>query len=192
LDPEFDAYSRPDELLAVVDENDVEIGGERRDVIHRMNLLHRAIHLIVTNSRGEILIQKRSSLKDTYPLHWECVGGHLAPGEQYEAAALREIREELGIEVPEVHEVGKLKACSETGWEFITVFLARTDMAPNPNAGEVIATEWIIPQALERELAESDSARGRRRLFSPSFVHTLRQTNVLSMLAQGAKGLFGE
>ncbi len=73
-------FTDPAELLAVVDEHDNEIGAERRDVIHRDNLLHRAIHLFIFRPTGKLLLQQRSAAKDRYPLHWECVGSDLSPG----------------------------------------------------------------------------------------------------------------
>jgi len=61
-------------------------------------LVHRAVHVLVVNAAGELLLQKRSARKDIQPGKWDTsVGGHLEPGESYFAAALREMREELGL-----------------------------------------------------------------------------------------------
>ena len=55
--------SDPNELLAVVDENDEPVVPRNRATIHRDNLLHRAVHILLFNSRGELLLQKRSTAR---------------------------------------------------------------------------------------------------------------------------------
>jgi isopentenyldiphosphate isomerase len=61
-------------------------------------LVHRVAHVLMFNSRGELYLQKRAANKDIQPGKWDTsVGGHLDPGETYKQAAVREMREELGI-----------------------------------------------------------------------------------------------
>jgi len=170
---DVDDWNRPDEILAVVDANDREIGGERRDVIHARDLLHRAVHVFVFGRDGRLLLQQRSAQKDTYPLHWECVGGHLSPGEKYREAAGREVQEELGVPAGDLHFLIKLCACRETGWEFIEVYRAVIESDPLPHPAEVIAVEWAKPGAVLREIANNG------RLFSPSFLHSVGKSGVL-------------
>ena len=175
--PFFDGDgNRPDELLAVVDGEDRETGAERRDVVHARGLLHRAVHVVLTGPDGRVLIQKRSALKDTFPLHWECVGGHLGPGEAYADAARREVREELGVDAADFERVAVIEASPVTGFEFLHVFRATLADVPVPEPTEVIAVEWIEPIMLAREVAEG------RREFSPSFVHTLRRIGWLDQV----------
>jgi isopentenyl-diphosphate delta-isomerase len=84
--------------LNIVDENDNVIGIERRDVIHREGLLHREIHVWFFTPKGEILFQHRAKDKDTYPdLLDATVGGHVEIGDSYEDTALKETKEETGI-----------------------------------------------------------------------------------------------
>jgi isopentenyl-diphosphate delta-isomerase type 1 len=87
------------EMLSVVDENDKLIKGEERKIVHSSTLWHRGIHVFVFNNKGELLIQLRSSTKDKYPNTYDCsISGQVSFGENYEATALRELEEELGIE----------------------------------------------------------------------------------------------
>ena len=66
--------------------------------MHREGLKHRAIHVLVFNARGEIFLQKRSMTKDTFPGAWDSsASGHLDSGEDYDACAVRELREEFGL-----------------------------------------------------------------------------------------------
>ena len=46
---------------------------------------------------GRVLLQKRTHDAPTYPNQWGSFGGHSEPGEAPEAAAIREIKEELGL-----------------------------------------------------------------------------------------------
>lgn len=113
------------EEFDVVDENDNVTGTELRSVVHEKNLLHRAVHILVFNNAGELLLQKRSAWKDREPSKWDSsAAGHLEPGESYTDGAARETEEELGIRC-ELKPIGKIRACSNTGQEFVEVFTAR-------------------------------------------------------------------
>lgn len=160
-------HTDPAELLAVVDSSDNEIGAERRDIIHRDHLLHRAIHLFIFRPDGQLLLQQRSPQKDMYPLHWECVGGHLSPGEKYHDCAIREAHEELGIYLDEITEITKLNAGPRTDFEFITVYTATTASPVNPDPAEIIATDWHTPAQWLQEI------KTQSRLFSPTLIHTI-------------------
>ena len=62
-------------------------------------LYHLVVHVWIRNSRGEYLISKRSADRPTFPLMYECVGGSALAGEDSLTAALREVIEEVGIEL---------------------------------------------------------------------------------------------
>ena len=113
------------ERFNVVDEDDRVTGTELRSVVHAKNLLHRAVHILVFNEAGELFLQKRSAWKDREPSKWDSsAAGHLEPGESYAVGAARETEEELGIRC-ELKPLGKIRACSNTGQEFVEVFTAR-------------------------------------------------------------------
>ncbi len=82
-----------------VDEKDNELGIVSRDKAHAEGLLHRIAVVYLVNDKGEILVQERLSGRLDHS-----VGGHVDPGETYELAALRELKEELGIENRELKE----------------------------------------------------------------------------------------
>ncbi len=88
-----------EELLEVVNERGEVIGTASRQQIHGNNrLLHRVVHLLVFDTRGRLLLQKRSERKDVAPGRWDTsVGGHVGLGEDIEEALRREAEEELGI-----------------------------------------------------------------------------------------------
>ena len=126
LDPAAVTPAQHDgEQFDVVDENDNVIATRPRSEVHEKNLLHRAVHILVFNQQGELLLQKRSAWKDREPSKWDSsAAGHLEPGETYEAGAIRETEEELGIR-PKLTPLGKIRACSNTGQEFVEVFTAQ-------------------------------------------------------------------
>ena len=91
------------EHFDIVDENNNLLGKKKsRADVHRDGDWHREIHVFVLNKNNEFLCNKRSATKDFFPNHWDTVcGGHVDPGETYESAALRELKEEIGINANE-------------------------------------------------------------------------------------------
>ncbi len=121
------AQSPETEVFDVVDEHDQVLRQETRSAVHAQNLRHRAVHVFVFNRKGEIFLQRRSALKDRHPGVWDSsASGHLDAGESYDACAVRELQEELGISAtPSV--LARLDACPQTGWEFVQVYLAEVE-----------------------------------------------------------------
>lgn len=86
------------ELLYVVDEYDVAIPPRPRHETHALGLWHRTAHIWIINDKKQLICQKRSINKDQYPGLWEpFVGGHIGPGDDYFAGAVKEVIEETGI-----------------------------------------------------------------------------------------------
>ncbi len=138
------------EMFCVVDADDCVIGAEPRDYVHVNNLRHRAIHVLISNRKGEIFLQRRSIWKDMHPGRWDSsTSGHVLPGESYEQAAHRELREEIGIDC-QLEPIGKLPCSAATGWEFIAVFRGRHEgpfsLAPlEIETGAFFALDQIHP-----------------------------------------------
>jgi len=93
--------STSEEWLPLVDANGVPQGKARRCDVHgNPALLHPVVHCLVCNANGAILLQLRSASKDVQPGRWDTsVGGHVGVGEAIESAVVREISEEIGIDV---------------------------------------------------------------------------------------------
>jgi isopentenyldiphosphate isomerase len=87
------------ELFIVVDEFDKILGYRTRAECHRdKSLIHRVVGLILYDSEGKLLLQKRSLSKDMEAGKWSiAVAGHVRKGQTYEEAMQRELSEELGI-----------------------------------------------------------------------------------------------
>jgi len=119
--------STPNEQFPVVDKNDRIRGYASRSEVHGNNLRHRAVHILIFNHSGEILLQKRSPWKDRHPLLWDSsAAGHVEANEDYDEAAARELMEELGVST-RLDRIGKLPASEKTGQEFIMVYRGKHD-----------------------------------------------------------------
>lgn len=85
------------EYLAIVDKNDKLIGKATPQEVYSKGLLHRAVRVYLYNKERKYLLLKRPASKLTYPLYWEIgVAGGVKYGENYDACAKREVREETG------------------------------------------------------------------------------------------------
>lgn len=86
------------ERIEIVNEEGRVIGESTRGEAYEQGLLHRGVLVIVTNPQGQIYLQQRSAQKVIFPLHWDVsVAEHPNPGESFEDAAKRGMREELAI-----------------------------------------------------------------------------------------------
>lgn len=89
------------EYFDVLNENGEFTGEvETRECCHEKGLWHRAVYGFIFNQNEEVLLQKRSRTKKLWPGLWDITtGGHVLAGEFGEQALIRELKEELGIEI---------------------------------------------------------------------------------------------
>ena len=157
---------KPEDIFDLVDENDAVIGKERRSVIHREGLRHRAVHILLQNAAGSVFLQRRSPLKDMNPDCWDSsCSGHVDSGETYDIAAVRELGEELGIEVTlsDLETVEKIEANPGTANEFVQVYRGRHE-------GPFVLCPEEITDGRFWTKTEIDSAiAATPREFSPAF-----------------------
>ena len=113
------------EIFDVVDERNQVLRQASRHDVHTNGWRHRAVHIFIVNRAGELFLQKRSRWKDVHPLAWDSsAAGHVNAGDGYDATALREVREELGVEVDRVEMLAEIEATAMTGWEFVHLYKA--------------------------------------------------------------------
>lgn len=156
------------ELFDVVDAQDQLVGTATRAEVHAENLLHRAIHVFVLNRNGDLFLQKRSLQKDMNPGVWDSsVSGHVDAGEDYSAAAVRELGEEIGIQEvnsTDLTQVLALKPSAETDWEHVRLFQIQ-------HSGAVAFPAAEIDSMMPFPLAEIEEwTKANPSDFSPTFV----------------------
>ena len=92
------------EYLDVVDENGIPTGETvERSVAHREGFPHRTSHLWLVRRREDriqVLLQKRAHDKDINPDCYDVsAAGHVSQGDEFRYTALKEVREELGLDI---------------------------------------------------------------------------------------------
>lgn len=161
------------EQFPVVDENDRVLRVAPRSEVHGDNLRHRAVHILVFNGAGDIYLQKRSRWKDRHPLLWDSsAAGHVDGEESYEAAAIRELQEELGV-TAELHPLLKLPASDRTGQQFIWLYRARHE-GPFCLAPSEIEWGGFFPCSLVSAWIEA-----RPEEFAPGFAECWRAFRIV-------------
>ena len=110
-----DKLNNKRELLNKVTDRHDKINGEYR----------QSVHTWIMNSKGQFLIQKRSPNKNTFPNMWSQTGGGVDSGETTLQAALRECKEELGIDIDkkDIEFILSFKR----KYDFVDVWLVRHD-----------------------------------------------------------------
>ena len=141
-----------EEIFDVVDDHDVVIGRAPRSEVHRRGLKHRAVHVLVFNAEGRLFLQKRSMKKDCFPGAWDSsASGHLDTGEDYDACAVREVREEIGVTLGAApRRLFKLEACPETGQEFCWIYEASHEGPFTLHPDEIERGDWFTPSEIDR------------------------------------------
>ena len=154
----------PAEQFVVVDEMDRVIGAAPRREVHGNNLRHRAVHIFIFNREGELLLQKRSRWKDRHPNLWDSsAAGHVGAGEEYDGAAVRELREELGV-TANLRRVAYLNASERTGEEFIWLYHGEGNGPFVPARTEIDALQFFSPAAVSQWIEQ------RPEDFAPGFI----------------------
>ena len=145
-----------EEIFDVVNERDEVIGRETRSEVHRLGLLHRAIHVLVFDSRGQIFLQKRSLKKDRQPGLWDSsASGHLDSGEDYDAAAVREVREEIGLRLNATPpRLFKLAPSAQTDHEHLWVYRCEAEGPFTLAPDEIERGGWFGPEEVTCWMAQ--------------------------------------
>ena len=163
------------ELIDIRDEEGRPTGHIKdREEIHRDGDLHATSHVWIVNNEKDscrILLQKRSKDKDAYPGCYDISSaGHIPAGEDYLPSALRELKEELGIEA----EAGDLISIGQVRYHFTREFhgkifynyeISRVYIYQKPveiadltlQEEEVEEVRWMdLEECMERVLAGDD------------------------------------
>jgi isopentenyldiphosphate isomerase len=151
------------DLVEIYDENNTPLGIQKEvNKVHRDGSWHRAVHVWLYNSKGELILQLRSGKKKFYPNRWDTsAAGVIDVGEEPHLAALRELKEELGISANE-KELRHIKIAKHRRKsrelqknEFCYIYLLKFDGEMNElqlQKDEVEAIRFLRPEIVEKEL----------------------------------------
>lgn len=157
-----------EELLEIVDYKGTVVGYEPRNKIHGdPSLLHRVVHVIVTNQEGGILLQKRSRKKDVAPGKWDTsVGGHVGIGEDLLSSSKREMHEELGISGHEPECLYSYIHRNAYETEMVTTFRCMCEYGFSFNAEEIDDIRFWSHDEIEKAIG--------LQILSDNFEHEFR------------------
>lgn len=164
------------EWLDIVDEDDRVVGRDTRENVHANHERHRGVHVIVVDSQGRVLVQRRSQAKSYCPGYLDMsAGGQVPSGMDYRQAAEQELREELGChDHGPLTLVGSYNAYSVRQREKRYVYLHCCDGPFTLDAEEVEWVRFVSLVELRQLLEVERFTEGFRRsleLYLASDVH---------------------
>lgn len=153
-------FDKEEEVVLVDEENNV-LGYVGKLEAHKKALLHRAISVIIFNTKGEQLVQQRALNKYHFAGIWSntCCS-HPRKDETFKHAAERRLFEEVGIKTPlkeEFHFIYKAhdEKSGLTEWEYDTVFTGVFNDSFEFNKDEVADVRWMKTEDLEKDIEQN-------------------------------------
>jgi isopentenyldiphosphate isomerase len=145
-----------EEVFDVVNERDEVVGRQPRSEVHRLGLMHRAVHVLVFNATGQVFLQKRSMTNHRQPGLWDSSSsGHVDTGEDYDACAVRELREEISLQLKAPPErLFKLTSSAQTDQEHVWVYRCQAEGPFRLDPEEIERGGWFVPEQVTRWMAE--------------------------------------
>lgn len=149
------------DFIVLVDKKDRKIGLKDKTESHLgKGDLHRAIVAFVFDSRGKLLIQRRSKEKMLWPLYWECtIASHPRDGESYIAAGERRLKEELGftcnLKFLDKFQYAQIYKKVGAEREVCAVLVGEYNGEVNVNKKEVQEYKWIKVEELKEDLVKN-------------------------------------
>ncbi|MBM3530620.1 MAG: isopentenyl-diphosphate Delta-isomerase [Alphaproteobacteria bacterium] len=157
------AGSADGDPVILVDADDVEIGTATKLDAHRRGLRHRAISVLVRNSSGDFLLQRRNPAKYHSGGLWtNACCSHPLPGEPTVDAARRRLSEEMGftcaIEPLFVYSYNTPVPGGLIENEVVHVFGGTHDGGIRPDPAEVSEWKWVPYGALTQDMSAHPEA----------------------------------
>ncbi|MEW2522074.1 NUDIX hydrolase [Actinacidiphila alni] len=158
------------EIIDIVDEQDRVVGRSARGEAYAKGLRHRCVFILARDAEDRIFVHRRTADKLVFPsLHDMFVGGVVGAGESYDAAALREAEEELGVSgLPRPEPLFRFlyEDGPRTWWSAVYEVRCLLPVAPQPE--EVAWHTFLTEDELAARLTEwewvPDGLDGYRRL----------------------------
>lgn len=157
------------EYLDICDSEGNKLGFTKsKKEVHEEGLWHRSVHIWIVNSKGEVLIQKRSPQKDNHPNEWDISSaGHVSASEDDMTSAIRETEEEIGLKLSpkDFILIGVIKQeSSREGYinkEVNPVYIVKMDLDPEKikkQEEEVTEVKFMPYKELQHLIESKDSS----------------------------------
>jgi isopentenyl-diphosphate delta-isomerase len=148
------------EEVILVDELDNVVGTMEKMEAHRKGILHRAFSILIFNSGGQLLLQKRSAAKYHSGGLWtNACCSHPSPHEAMDVAVRKRLKHEMGIDLqPTFVYTFKYEAALDNGLtehELDHVFIAKFDGTPLVNPNEVEDWKFVDLEKLKEEVRKN-------------------------------------
>jgi isopentenyl-diphosphate Delta-isomerase len=150
-------------LIDVVNNDDRAVATIERGKVLERGANFRTAHVFIVNGQSRLLLQRLAPDRNRHPYRWgSSVAAYLYAGEDYKEAAVRRLREELGLSLP-LHPVGKIQMRDIKSLKFVSLFLAH-DGEPTIREPDHIAdlAYWSFVEISRKLDTEPDS-------FTPTF-----------------------
>jgi isopentenyldiphosphate isomerase len=156
------------ELLDEVNEDDEVVRNLPRKDIYDNLLLHRIVHVIIFNDKGEMAMQMRGNNASFCPGHWcTAAAGHVKAGEAYRDAGYREMMEEIGVS-PKLIFMYRDMYQSDSRRKFLGTFEATHNGPFNINKDEVECVDFFTIEKIQEMIDAGEK-------FHPEFLFLLRK-----------------
>jgi isopentenyl-diphosphate delta-isomerase type 1 len=138
-----------EEILDIYSKDGKYLGTKTREECHdkQPGFYHKPVWIWIINSKNEVLVQKRSSVKKSFPNYWDMsCAGHVEAGESFIRGAVRETAEELGVVTNEEDYVYAGEYISEEAWEIGQIYLLKIDIELENiklQVEEVAEVKWL-------------------------------------------------
>lgn len=146
------------EVWDLYDENRNVIGEHIRGEELPENGYHLVVHIWIKNSKGQYLISQRAASRPSNPLKWECQGGSVLKGETSFQGAMREVKEEVGIDLDPskgnvVFSHTRHYVNGKKFNDMMDVWLFEYDgkaSLQNATTKEVAQVQWLYPEEIRK------------------------------------------
>ncbi len=149
-----------EDQIILVDEKDQIVGTAEKMAVHEKGLLHRAFSIVVFNSKGEFLLQKRAKNKYHCPGLWtNTCCSHPRYGETILEAGERRLFEEMDIrcKLGEIfsfrYNITLPNGLIEN--EYDHVLTGKSDALPKPDPKEADEWKWISKKVLKSDMKKN-------------------------------------
>lgn len=162
------AAKKADMVLDRVDDEDHVVSRIRRGDVFHEKAGFRVVHVFLFDTQGRLLLQRLAPQKERHPRRWgSSVAGYVAAGEEYDAAAKRRTRAELGRDDLQLRRVTKTRMDDSGCTKFIMLYEAQSDGPFKPDETEIQELQFAHLDAIYAEI------RADPECFTPTFTYLL-------------------